>query len=234
MKFLSSTYTGPIHQVNLVKFKKQTKDGRSGELVYKEYMKRTIELVEKVGGKMIWIGTPMKEGPLVGTDIWDRILIAEYPSKEVFIKMAASPDYKSFSHLREEALEMAIVPTRDQVLKFLASPYKGTVHQVNLLKFKDRTVSGVTGEESYKKYGEKVGKLVQKVGGRIIWVGIPMKEGPLVGTDLWDRMLIVEYPNKEAFVTMSSSAEYKEIAHLREDSLEIAQLIPTVPLLSKL
>ncbi|KAJ3275872.1 hypothetical protein HDV01_006738 [Terramyces sp. JEL0728] len=105
MKFLSSTHTGPIHQVNFVKFKKQTKNGKSGEDVYNEYMKRTIELVEKLGGKMVWIGTPMKEGPLVGNAMWDRILVAEYPSKEVFVKMATSKEYKAFSHLREEALE---------------------------------------------------------------------------------------------------------------------------------
>ncbi|KAJ3322828.1 hypothetical protein HDV06_002689 [Boothiomyces sp. JEL0866] len=228
MKFLSSSYKGPIHQVNLVKFKKQTKDGRTGEQVYKEYMKRTIELVEKIGGKVIWIGTPMKEGPLVGSDVWDRIVIAEYPSKEVFLKMAASPDYKSFSHLRGESLE------GDQVLKFLASPYKGRIHQVNLLKFKDKTANGMAGEESYEQYGKLVGELVQKVGGRILWVGTPMREGPLIGSDIWDRILIVEYPSKEAFVTMSSSAEYKAIAHWREDSLEIAQLIPTIPMGSKL
>ncbi|KAJ3275871.1 hypothetical protein HDV01_006737 [Terramyces sp. JEL0728] len=125
---------------------------------------------------------------------------------------------------------MALVPTREQALRFLASPHKGPVHQVNFLKFKPKTKDGISGQESYEQYADLVYKLVKKAGGRFIWAGTPMKEGPLVGSTVWDRILIIEYPSKEAFVTMASSKEYKAIEHLRTDALENAQLIPAIPI----
>ena len=39
-------------------------------------------------------------------------------------------------------------------------------------------------------------------------------------------MLLVQYPTRQAFLDMVSSPEYLEIAHLRTESLERAELHP--------
>lgn len=107
-------------------------------------------------------------------------------------------------------------------------PSDTPVTMLNILKFKPITADGITtGKQSYNDYGTAVASLVDKVGGKLLWSGKVKKT--IIGdqTDQPDRILVVEYPSKEAFVAMSTSEEYAKISHLREFALEYGGLIAT-------
>jgi uncharacterized protein (DUF1330 family) len=90
---------------------------------------------------------------------------------------------------------------------------------LNLLDFKPDG-----GAERYAEYSAAVAPLLKKIGGRIIYAGAG--SGALIGPSKWDLVAVVEYPTRQAFIEMTSSPEYLEIAHLRTEALERAELHP--------
>ncbi len=99
----------------------------------------------------------------------------------------------------------------------------GPVDMLNLLKFK------AGGEASYARYGEAFAGLVAKLAPSTEVVYWADCAGLLVGTEEWDRLIIVRYPSMAAFLTITMSPEYREIAHLRTDALERTVLYAMVP-----
>ncbi len=97
----------------------------------------------------------------------------------------------------------------------------GPVQMLNLLDFKPGG-----GAERYAEYGAAVAPLLEKAGGRIVYAGSGAGSGALIGPTGWDLVAVVEYPTRQAFIEMTSSPEYLEIAHLRVEALERAELHP--------
>lgn len=80
------------------------------------------------------------------------------------------------------------------------------------------------GRERYEEYGAAVAPLLERVGGRIVWIG---EASPaLLGEESWDLVALVEYPSRQAFLDMVGSDEYQAIAHLRTEALERGELHP--------
>jgi uncharacterized protein (DUF1330 family) len=100
---------GPIHMLNLVRFKEQATypDGRivSGEEAYRAYSKESGPVFKRLGGKQHWIGR--FEHMLIGpaTERWDRVFIAEYPSVDAFVQMIRDPIYREAVKHRQAAVE---------------------------------------------------------------------------------------------------------------------------------
>ncbi|MGE0066444.1 MAG: DUF1330 domain-containing protein [Solirubrobacterales bacterium] len=80
------------------------------------------------------------------------------------------------------------------------------------------------GEERYAEYGAAVTPMVEARGGRIVYAGAPATA--LLGEHSWHLVVLVEYPNRAAFLEMLGSEEYKAIAHLRTEALEKGELHP--------
>jgi uncharacterized protein (DUF1330 family) len=80
------------------------------------------------------------------------------------------------------------------------------------------------GRERYEEYGTAVTPLLEKVGGRIVFAGVPA--AALLGEDSWDLVALVEYPTRQAFLDMVGSEEYQAIAHLRSEALTRGELHP--------
>lgn len=122
-----------------------------------------------------------------------------------------------------------IIADKEAFVDFIKNyPSNTPVVMLNILKFKAQTIEGnKTGEESYNDYGRAVAPLVKKVGGKVLWAGNVKKT--LIGDQAGepDRILVVQYPSKEAFIAMSTSEEYAKISHLRELALEYGGLIAT-------
>jgi uncharacterized protein (DUF1330 family) len=72
--------------------------------------------------------------------------------------------------------------------------------------------------DRYKKYTAKTPGLIEKHGGRFLVRGGPVEaiEGPEFG----ERLVIVEFPSREAAKTFYASAEYQEIMGHRTASAE--------------
>jgi uncharacterized protein (DUF1330 family) len=96
------------------------------------------------------------------------------------------------------------------------------VVMLNLLAFKPDG-----GRERYEEYGAAVAPLLDGVGGRIVFAGLPAP--PLLGDSTWDLVALVEYPSRAAFQGMIGSAEYQAIAHLRTEALTKGELHPMDP-----
>ena len=85
--------------LNLLRFKP---DG--GKERYMEYGAAVAPSLEKAGGRVVWAGEP--SAPLLGEASWDMVALVEYPSRQAFLDMIGSPEYREIGHLRTEALEL--------------------------------------------------------------------------------------------------------------------------------
>jgi uncharacterized protein (DUF1330 family) len=83
------------------------------------------------------------------------------------------------------------------------------------------------GRQRYEEYGAAVAPLLEKAGGRIVFLGQPA--APLLGDGSWDLVVLVEYPTRRSFLEMIGSAEYQAIAHLRSEALVRGELHPMDP-----
>jgi len=96
------------------------------------------------------------------------------------------------------------------------------VVMLNLLSFQPEG-----GRERYEEYGAAVAPLLEKAGGRIVFVGTPA--AVLLGKESWDLVALVEYPTRQAFLDMIGSPEYQAIGHLRTEALIKGELHPMDP-----
>lgn len=121
---------------------------------------------------------------------------------------------------------MATDPTRDALRRFLDSPDDGgPVVMLNLLRF-----AADGGRAAYDRYSREVGRrFLPAVGGEVLYAGDGLD--PLVAEDgqAWDAVLVVRYPNRQAFLTMVSDPEYLAVAQDRSAGLAEAVLQPTRP-----
>jgi uncharacterized protein (DUF1330 family) len=127
---------------------------------------------------------------------------------------------------------VAIYPTRDRIQKLLENPSDEPFVMVNLLRFKkeaDAPDEGMSGVEAYQLYGSKMRGIVERHGGRFLWMGrvdaIVIEDG----AQTYDAVALVEYPSRKAFVQIASSAEVNEIGVHRAAGLESQWLIAATP-----
>ena len=77
----------------------------SGKTAYSLYMKATLPLLSKAGGRVIFFGKSSNFviGPL--DEKWDAILLVEHASLEAFMKFAQDPEYLKIVGHRTAALD---------------------------------------------------------------------------------------------------------------------------------
>jgi uncharacterized protein (DUF1330 family) len=144
---------------------------------------------------------------------------------------------------------MAITPTREQFSEFAHGTREGEVVMLNLLHFarpdeagdqaapgqgsEDRTQS--SGAGAYREYSDRVIKMVESRGGKVLWTGRP--EHVLIGDsehDGWDLVALVSYPSRSAFIEMVTSPKYEEAHEHRARGLDRTVLLACEPLLQAL
>jgi len=118
---------------------------------------------------------------------------------------------------------MTVDPTGSDLKRFLTDDPGGEVVMLNLLRFAEG------GRPSYKRYAEEIRPFLEKVGGRVLYMGdCSTSLVPADGTG-WDAVLLVAYPSRRAFSAMVADPEYQHITHLRTEALEEAVLQATTP-----
>ena len=125
-----------------------------------------------------------------------------------------------------------LMRNEQELQKFMQQPETGPVVMVNLLKFKATTDDGEPGEAAYDRYTRHAAEFVAKVGGRVLWYGQAgqfIYGGP---DDRWDRVLLVEYPSRAAFLQMAQMPEFQATQKDRQAALERTVLIATTTLQS--
>ena len=127
-------------------------------------------------------------------------------------------------------MKIAQMPQPEQFKQLMEGPEDTPVVMVNLLKFKgqaDGANEGMSGTESYMKYGEQMRKFVESKGGRFIWSG--RVDSMVIGESDAEFQVaaLVEYPSREAFVKIATSPKVAEIGVHRGQGLEGQWLLAT-------
>lgn len=107
---------------------------------------------------------------------------------------------------------------------FISKNISGPFQMLNLLKFKEQVEgSGLSGKAQYQKYMEAATPFIKTSGAKLTFIGNTMH--CLIGPTEreWDKILLVEYPSKEAFLKMVLDKEYP--SHLRTLALADSRLI---------
>ena len=130
-------------------------------------------------------------------------------------------------------------PTPESIAAFVRNlPDAAPVTMLNLLRFREQPaykpdspgagVAGQTGRQAYAVYSQHVMPLLKGVGGKPVWMGDAHCAVIAPTGESWDEVLLVEYPNKHAFLKMIQSPEYLAIVHHRTAALADSRLIATV------
>jgi uncharacterized protein (DUF1330 family) len=106
--FRTNDRPGPIHMLNLVRFRDRAAypDGReaTGAEAYAAYGRESHPVFSRLGGRIIWRGRfeLMLIGP--GEEKWDECFIAGYPSVAAFVEMIRDPVYREAVKHRQAAV----------------------------------------------------------------------------------------------------------------------------------
>jgi uncharacterized protein (DUF1330 family) len=127
-------------------------------------------------------------------------------------------------------MKIAQLPEPEQIKELMSGRQDTPVVMVNLLSFKkdaDDGNEGMTGEESYSRYGGNMRKFVESKGGRFIWTG--RVDSMVIGESDADFQIValVEYPSRKAFLEIASSPHVAEIGQDRKKGLAGQWLIAT-------
>jgi hypothetical protein len=115
---------------------------------------------------------------------------------------------------------MPVEPDQEQLEEIRAiatDPGDGPLVMLNLNRYKDR--------DAYARYGAVATRVLDRVGGRILWHA-PV-QGTTVGdeSDLYDDVIAVWYPSAAAFISLATDPEILEARADRIEGLERAALI---------
>ena len=118
---------------------------------------------------------------------------------------------------------MAIIPSEQQLQELTAiagTERDGPKVMLNLNAFKRPN-----GREEYMRYGLVALKVIERVGGKVLWAA--ESHGSIVGEDAerWDEVIAVWYPSAKAFLDLAGDAELLAAHAHREAGLERAAVV---------
>ena len=129
----------------------------------------------------------------------------------------------------------AMEPTADQLAALAASPETGPVVMLNLVRFREQSADGDgTGSDAYLRYSAGFMPLLKRAHGTILWAG--HVTGVALGDDEqngWDYAVLVQYPDRRAFVDTMTSPEYAAINATRLAGLADHVIVPVTETYTK-
>lgn len=118
-QFRADDRPGPIHMLNLVRFRETAvyPDGRTatGAEAYAAYGRESFPVFSRLGGRIVWRGR--FELTLIGPaeERWDECFVAEYPSVAAFVEMIRDPVYReAVKHRQAAVLDSRLVRLQPQ------------------------------------------------------------------------------------------------------------------------
>ncbi len=126
-------------------------------------------------------------------------------------------------------------PTAEQLAALGTSEHEGPVVMLNLVRFRELASDGDgTGRDAYGRYSRGFIPLLKRCGGTILWAGDVT--GVAIGDDAgdhWDYAVLVQYPDRQAFVATITSDDYRAINHHRLAGLDRHVILPVSETYSK-
>ncbi len=128
-------------------------------------------------------------------------------------------------------VENAVYPTPEQIDALRKDPSTEPIVMLNLLKFRDKAQypdgrkTDLSGMQAYMLYGEPMREVVEREGGKFVFLGAVKHLTIGVVEKMWDIAALVEYPSPSEFAKIATSPEVAEIAVHRAAGLEGQLLI---------
>jgi uncharacterized protein (DUF1330 family) len=121
-----------------------------------------------------------------------------------------------------DAMEVR-TPTPAELAALREKVGDGPVVIVNLQKFREPG-----GSEAFGEYGRSIGPLMEQVGAEPIFAA---SAGPSLAGPEWDLVVLVRFPDIDAFTTLIGSDTYQQVAGpIRESALERTVWLVSHPL----
>ncbi len=130
----------------------------------------------------------------------------------------------------------AFQPTADQFRAFRDDPHDGPIAQVNLLKFRGKAEykagdleygADEPGRAAYQRYADAFQAAAAEVGGRCLLMG--QAERYFIGNGDWDGVMVMYFPNRQAFIATLNHQTYPEMSRHRDAGLLCQDLLTTRP-----
>ncbi len=105
---LKSAETGPVVMLNLLRFKKRATEpdsGVTGAEAYQRYATKMRTIVEGRGGRFLWVGQVDAQVIGEGAEDFQAAALVEYPSRQVFVQIATSPEVAEIGVHRAAGLD---------------------------------------------------------------------------------------------------------------------------------
>ena len=127
-------------------------------------------------------------------------------------------------------------PGPDNMAAFMALPDDTPINMVNFLRYRElaeypdgheHVGKGWSGRRAYEEYGRAIAVPFTKVGAKVIWRGAFQATTIGAADEVWDDLLVVEYPSAKAFLQMISDPEYQAGAINRTAALADSRLYRT-------
>ncbi|MDF9715337.1 DUF1330 domain-containing protein [Nocardioides sp. ChNu-153] len=119
---------------------------------------------------------------------------------------------------------MAINPTGKDIKRYLTEDPGGPVVMLNLLRFADG------GREEYARYAAALEEtFLPRYGAQVLYAGDGSTTLVAETGQDWDAVLLVRYPDRQAFSRMVADPEYQQVTQHRTNALTEAVLQATVP-----
>lgn len=128
-------------------------------------------------------------------------------------------------------VENALYPTPEQIEALRKDPSPEPIVMLNLLKFRDKAQyadgrkTDLTGMEAYMIYGAAMRQVVEREGGKFVFMGAVKYLAVGAVEQMWDVAALVEYPSAAAFARIVTSPEVGDIGVHRAAGLEGQLLI---------
>jgi uncharacterized protein (DUF1330 family) len=131
---------------------------------------------------------------------------------------------------------MFVSPTPEAIATLVARNIEGPVAMLNLVRFREvadysdypdlAPDEPISGQQAYEIYSDRTLPFLAEVGGEVLFVGTagPLLIGPEEAQ--WDRVLLVQYPNLGAFLSMTQSPGYTAGAGHRTAAVADSRLLP--------
>ena len=118
---------------------------------------------------------------------------------------------------------MAIDPRGADLKRFIAEDDGRPFVMLNLLRF------AAGKREQYDEYAQRTAEFLNRYGGELLYFGDGSTALVAESGQVWDAVVLVRYPSREAFSKMVADPEYHTVSYLRTGALTEAVLQATTP-----
>ncbi len=123
----------------------------------------------------------------------------------------------------------------EQFRDFMRHEFDGPFVMLNMLRFAEKASypddhpnAGLSGKEAYDIYIQQANKTIGHLGGEMIINGTAFGYPIAPPHEKWDKIFMIRWPSRDAFIAMIKNAEYQEITHHRTAALMDSRLIAMI------